>query len=53
MSAAGDALNARSDQLRETRDEWVDGMRSTVRGNPLACVAAAVVLGVVIARFGR
>lgn len=53
VSAAGDALNARTDQLRETRDEWVDGMRSTVRGNPLACLAAAVVLGAVIARLGR
>ena len=53
VSAARDALHGKTDQLRETRDEWVQDMRTTVRGNPLACVAAALALGVLIARFTR
>ena len=53
VSAAEDALHAKTDQLRETRDEWVEGVRSTVRSNPLACVAAAFALGAVIARITR
>ena len=53
VSAAEDALHAKTDQLRETRDEWVESARSTVRSNPLMCVAAAFALGVVIARITR
>lgn len=36
-----------------TRDEWVEVARGTVRKNPLACVAAALALGAVIARIIR
>lgn len=53
VAAAGETLHAKTDQLRETRDEWVEGARSTVRKNPLACVAAALALGAVIARITR
>ena len=53
VSAAEAALQARSVQLRDTGDEWVDSMRTTVRRNPLACVAAAVALGALIARITR
>jgi hypothetical protein len=53
ISAAGDALHAKTDQLRGTRDEWVESVRSTVRSKPLACLAAAIALGVVIARITR
>ena len=53
VSAAEDALHAKTDQLRETRDEWVESARSTVRSNPLMSVAAAFALGVVIARITR
>ena len=28
-------LQTKADQLRETRDEWVEGARTTVRSNPL------------------
>jgi hypothetical protein len=52
-SAAEDAWHAKTDQLRETRDEWVESMRSAVRSNSLACIAAAVALGAVIARITR
>jgi len=40
-------------QLCETRDEWVEGARTTVRNNPLASVAAAFALGALIARITR
>ncbi len=53
VCAAGEALHAKSDQLRETRDEWVASARSTVRSSPLVCVAAALALGAVIARIAR
>ncbi len=53
VSAAGETLPAKTDQLRETRDEWVEGMRCTVRTNPLVSVAAAFALGAVIARITR
>lgn len=53
VSAAGEALRRKSARLRDVRDEWVDGMRTTVRGNPLACVAAALALGAVFARLTR
>ena len=53
VSDAGKALHAKTDQMRETRDEWVEGVRSKVRGNPLASVAAALALGAVIARITR
>jgi hypothetical protein len=53
VSAAAEVLHAKTDQLRETRDEWVDGVRSTVRNNPLAALAAALALGAVVARFTR
>jgi hypothetical protein len=53
VSAAEAALHAKTAQLSGTRDEWVEGMRATVRSNPLACVAAAVALGAVMARIFR
>jgi hypothetical protein len=53
VAAAGETLHAKADQLRETRDEWVEGVRSTVRSNPLASVAAAFALGALIARIIR
>lgn len=53
VSAAEDALHSKAAQLRESRDAWVAGARTTVRGNPLVCVAAALALGAVIARLTR
>lgn len=53
MAGADDALQAKAGQLRETRDEWAESVRSTVRSNPLACVAGALVLGALIARITR
>ena len=53
ISAAQDALEAKTDQLRTTTDEWVDGVRTSVRRNPLVYIAAAAALGAVIARITR
>jgi ElaB/YqjD/DUF883 family membrane-anchored ribosome-binding protein len=53
VAAAEDALHTKTDQLRETKDQWVGGVRDTVRKNPLACLAGAVALGAVIGRLSR
>lgn len=53
VEAAGESLHARADQLRDTRDEWAEGARTTVRANPLASLAAAFALGALIARITR
>lgn len=53
VSSAGDALQAKSDQLRETRDEWAESLRCTVRQNPLTAVVASLALGALIARITR
>lgn len=53
VSAAGETLHAKTEQLREARDEWVESVRTTVRSNPLVSVAAALALGAVIARLAR
>lgn len=51
--AVKDALHVKTDQLRATRNEWTESVRTTVRGNPLAAVAAGVMLGALIARITR
>lgn len=53
VAAAGDTLHVKTNQMREARDEWVAGARSTVRRNPLACIAAALALGALIAHMSR
>jgi hypothetical protein len=53
VAAAEDAMHVKTDQLRDIRDEWVDGARTTVRSSPLLAVAAALALGAVFARITR
>lgn len=53
VAAAADALRARQARLRDTRDAWLESARTTVRSNPLVAVAAAAVLGALIARITR
>lgn len=53
VAAAEDAVQAKADAIRGTGHAWVDGMRTTVRDNPLASVAGALALGVLIARITR
>jgi hypothetical protein len=40
-------------QLRDTRDEWAESARTTVRGSPLVSIVAAFALGAVLARITR
>jgi len=53
VAAAEVARHARADAMRDTRDAWVEGLRTTVRDNPLACVAAALALGALVVRVTR
>ena len=50
VASAGDQLHLRADQARELRDEWAESLRCTVREHPLAAVATAVAVGVLLAR---
>ena len=51
VSSASDTLHERAGQAREMGDEWAESLRCTVRENPLAAVATALVVGVLIARL--
>jgi ElaB/YqjD/DUF883 family membrane-anchored ribosome-binding protein len=48
---ASDTLHQRADQVRETGDEWAESLRHTVRENPLTALAAALAVGVIVARL--
>lgn len=52
VGAAG-ALQAKQDRLRATGDAWAEGLRGTVRGNPLVSIVGALALGLVLGRIGR
>ena len=52
-SSASELLHDRAGQARELGDEWTQSLRNTVRDNPLATVAAALALGVIIAKLSR
>ena len=53
VSSASDTLHARADHAREVSDEWTESLRTTVRENPLATVAAALAVGWLVARITR
>ena len=53
LSAAEEAVVAKTAQLRETRDAWVESLRCTVRDNPLSAIAAAIAVGALVARIAR
>lgn len=50
---ANDSLHQRADDLRELGGEWTESLRSTVREHPLAAVATAVAIGLLVARLTR
>ena len=52
-SSASELLHDRAGQARDLGDEWTQSLRSIVRDNPLATVAAALALGVIIAKLSR
>lgn len=53
LSSAGGSLHTRMDHARDVGDEWAESLRVTVRENPLAAVATALAVGVLIARLTR
>jgi len=53
VSSAEGALQATTDQIRETRDAWSASLRTAVRKNPLAFLVGAVAVGALISRIRR
>lgn len=53
VGSAGEQLQANAERARELGDEWTESLRCTVRDNPLAAVAVALVAGALIARLVR
>jgi hypothetical protein len=51
VSSAGESLNTGAGHVRDVGDEWAESLRITVREHPLAAVAAAVALGMLISRL--
>ncbi|HLL13272.1 MAG TPA: hypothetical protein VK439_11340 [Rubrivivax sp.] len=53
VGTASESLHLRADHAREVGDEWAESLRSTVRENPLAAVATALAVGLLVARLTR
>ena len=53
VQAASDTLSQRADDAREMSEAWAESLRSTVREHPLAAVATALAVGVLVARLAR
>ena len=53
VQAAGDTLSQKAADARELGDEWAESLRSTVREHPIAAVATALAVGVLVARLAR
>ena len=53
VGTASEKLQANADRARELGDEWTESLRCTVRDNPLAAVAVALLAGALIARIVR
>lgn len=53
LAQTGETLHDKADQFRATGDAWAESLRASVREHPLAALAAALAVGVVIARLAR
>ncbi len=53
LAQTGDVLHGKAEQWRATGDELAESLRGSVREHPLAALAAALAVGVVIARLAR
>jgi ElaB/YqjD/DUF883 family membrane-anchored ribosome-binding protein len=51
MGSAGESMQERADQLSAMQEEWIESARATVREHPLASLAAAVAVGMLISRL--
>lgn len=53
VASAEQVLHDKADGLRQTRDEWTENLRCTVRENPVASVCAAFAIGMLVSRLTR
>lgn len=53
LDGASGQMHDRADQLTAMQEEWVESARTTVREHPLASLAAAVAVGMLISRLSR
>jgi ElaB/YqjD/DUF883 family membrane-anchored ribosome-binding protein len=53
VGSASHLLQAEAGKAREMGNEWTESVRCTVRDNPLAAVAVALVAGALVARLLR
>lgn len=53
VASAGETLNVKASDVRAMSDEWSESMRQTVREHPIAAVATALAVGMLIARITR
>lgn len=53
VQSAGDSLNQHAQDARNLGEEWCEGLRSAVRDHPLAAVATALAVGVLLTRLSR
>jgi ElaB/YqjD/DUF883 family membrane-anchored ribosome-binding protein len=51
VSSTSGAISERAHHVREMGDEWAETLRVTVRENPLAAVATAVAVGILISKL--
>lgn len=53
LASANEMLHQRGDQVRQLGSEWSDGVNRTVREHPLAAIATAFTLGMLLTRLMR
>jgi ElaB/YqjD/DUF883 family membrane-anchored ribosome-binding protein len=51
VSDASDMIQQRASQAADLKDEWTESLRTTIREHPLAAVATALAVGVIISRL--
>jgi len=51
LHAVSDRASAQAATLRETGAEWTESLRGTVREHPLAALATALAVGILVARL--
>jgi ElaB/YqjD/DUF883 family membrane-anchored ribosome-binding protein len=52
VDEASRAIRARAGEMQATSDDWMQTLRSTIREHPIAAVAVAVSVGMVLGRMG-
>jgi ElaB/YqjD/DUF883 family membrane-anchored ribosome-binding protein len=53
VTHAGESLHLNGSDLSAMSDEWANSLRSTVREHPIAAMATALAVGMLVARITR